>query len=633
MTLSDAGVLRSAWLPIRRRLIPHGSRRDRAYHALRRWLARTGEPSAYLRFQAQFEPHLDDLDAQRAEAAKWRPRSAFCVVTVLRNMPVDGLEATAKSLLRQTYPYWEWRILDFAGDRRVSQAVDRIAAGDPRIHAAHVSGQNEAAAIKEATRTSVGDFVILLGAADELAPWALYRFADVIRDTPDVDCTYGDSDHLDRRGVRHSPRFKPDWSPELLLSANYLLRPVAIRRSLFDQAEACDAMCDEAFEWALYLRLAERSPRCVHVAEVLCHSRGATGQHADIAASGRAREDRRRVVADHLGRLGVRDPHVEIAEADERSPRQRSSTRVEWHVPPDATVSVVIPTLDQAALLASCLDGLLRRTAHAPFEIVIVDTGSREQETFDLYERMSSQAPLSIVRFSEPFNFSKACNFGVRRSRGKFVLLLNNDVEILDDTWLTRMLQWFEIDGVGIVGPKLVYPDGRINHGGVTIGIGGLASQLFAGDAEYVDSVFGPDGWYRNLSAVTGACLLTSRALFDALGGLDERFVLNYSDIDFCVRARAAGWRIVFTPDARLVHHESISHGRRIPRSDFLEASRAFEAVLRSGDPFFNANLSCRDTHPSLRLDPDDNAWNANRRLLARLPDKPLIQLPDDVPQ
>jgi GT2 family glycosyltransferase len=624
---SAAGAVRRVWLPVRRSVIPIGSRRDLAYRAFRQLLVRTAEPSAYRRFQELFEPTQEQLAAQQAEAANWPAAPTFSVVTVVRDSSAALLQNAARSLLGQTYGHWQWHVADLSPDRSLTGAIDRLSSADPRIHQLRISADTVSAATNMLIAAGDGTFVVLFDAFGDLAPWALYRFAATLRDRGDAaDWLYADADEIDRQGKRHSPRFTPDWSPELLASVNYIASPVVVRRILLDRIGGLDAVYRHAFEWDVYLRLAEQSQACVHVPDVLYHARGRSDP-SSLASKAECREEERRLVRNHLMRLGLQAIAVAF---DDSHPIRKRYPQVTWQ-PHDATVSIVIPSLDQASALGTCLDGLTKRTAHAALEIVVVDTGSRESATFELYDRVTRQSNVKIVRFIETFNFSKACNLGVRSSSGDLVLLLNNDIEIIDELWLVRMLQWLEVQGVGIVGPKLLYPDGRVNHGGVAIGVGGLASQLFAGDREHVESVFGPEGWYRNVSAVTGACLLTTRRLYESLGGLDERFTLNYSDIDFCLRATTAGWRIVFTPDARLVHHESLTHGRRIPRSDFIEASRAFEQMLRSGDPFFNRNLSSRDTHPSLRQDERDTPWDANRHLMERLPAKALIQLPDDV--
>ncbi|HEY4491735.1 MAG TPA: glycosyltransferase family 2 protein, partial [Acidobacteriota bacterium] len=214
---------------------------------------------------------------------------------------------------------------------------------------------------------------------------------------------------------------------------------------------------------------------------------------------------------------------------------------------------------------------------------------------------------------------------------GELLLFLNNDTEFLQPDGLDRMAQWFDREKVAIVGAKLLYPGERIQHAGVIVGMGGLASHLFLNEREEIRTIFGFDVCYRNLSAVTGACLMIARAVFEELGGFDEEFQLNYSDVDLCLRARQLEYRVVYTPDARLLHHESATHKRRIPRSDFELASKKWQDWLRRGDPFFNENLSYRNSMPSFRGNRKECSQLVNIELMKRIPQKDILLLPDDL--
>jgi GT2 family glycosyltransferase len=210
------------------------------------------------------------------------------------------------------------------------------------------------------------------------------------------------------------------------------------------------------------------------------------------------------------------------------------------------------------------------------------------------------------------------------------LLFLNNDTEVLEEEWLDRMLQWFERPGVGVVGAKLLYPNGRVQHAGVILGIGGLAGHIFTEERENTFGFFGTDGWYRNLSAVTGACLMIPRDLYERIGGFDETFQLIYSDVQLCLRATDLGYRVVYTPEARLLHHESATHHRRIPRVDFENATRKWKLRLEKGDPFFNPNLTCGSSRPVLRMG-KETPVALNELLMQKLPQKEIILLPGDL--
>ncbi len=265
------------------------------------------------------------------------------------------------------------------------------------------------------------------------------------------------------------------------------------------------------------------------------------------------------------------------------------------------------------------------------FEVIVVDTGSKEPETRQLYEKYQRQNRFRVVHQSPPFNFGKACNFGASHASGDLLLFLNNDTEILHDGWLELLTQWFELEDIGIVGAKLLYPGGRLQHAGVIVGIGGIASHIFIKEQENIGTMFGTDGWYRDVSAVTGACLMISRRVFDEVKGFDEDFVLLYSDVDLCLKAGQAGYNIVYTPQVRLIHHESLTHRGRAPRSDFERATQKWKKWLQQGDPFFNPNLSYASSMPVFHQTAADTAEYLNRALMSRMPKKEIIVMPDDV--
>jgi GT2 family glycosyltransferase len=474
-------------------------------------------------------------------------------------------------------------------------------------------------------RASEGDYVAFFSARDTLALQTLYIVADLVHQNPELDLIYSDHDQLDEFGYRCNPFFKPDWSPELMLSTDYLSPFCVFKRSLMEGLDDKDLILEGEGMWDFHLRLSELSKEIQHVPAILCHDRGGSIlQLSEISESLETAQVLEQSIKDHLERSGLKGIEVSLEQA--------TLTSVRWKSSKERRVSIIIPSRDKQNLLSTCLEGIFNSTDYSNFQIVLVDTGSAEEATFDLYEKYSSHPKFKLVHFREPFNFSKACNFGASHADGELLLFLNNDTEVVDSKWLRSMTQWFDRDGVGIVGAQLLYPDGTLQHSGVVVGFGGLASHLFEGQNEDVSTIFGRAQWYRNLTAVTAACMLMSREAYEAVDGFDEDYQLNYSDVDLCIKIRKAGWRIVFTPDVRLIHHESLSHGRRIPRSDFERASqRWFEAGFLEGDPYFNSNLSYMSTYPMFRRSQKDNPLDLNRRLMSRLPHKKFLQLPDDL--
>lgn len=416
---------------------------------------------------------------------------------------------------------------------------------------------------------SAHTYTIFLENGDLLAPDALHEIAYVIQNLY-PDCLYTDEDYVDESGMRVSPWFKPDWSPELLLSVDYL-HPKVIRSALVD---------DLKHDWDAMLRLSEHTQRITHIAKVLLH-RSSSFVEQDTQP-----------ITDALIRRGVSSPQAHL---------HNGQIVVRWQMKVYPRISIIIPSRDHAAVIAACLDSLFEKTAYPDFEVLLIDTGSLEPETFAVYERWKHDPRFRLLKFDAPFNFGRVCNYGTQQSTGTLVLYLNNDTVILDSDWLSLMAQWFEIEGIGIVGAKLLYPNGKIQHAGVIVGIDGLAGNWLTYADEYQDSIFGRDDWYRNFLAVTGACLMMPRNVYDAVDGWDEAYQLAYSDVTLCLKVHQAGWRIVYTPDVRLIHHESLTHRRKLPLQDIERATAELREWVERGDPYFNPNLSYNALRPALR--------------------------------
>lgn len=515
-------------------------RGERGYH-------RTLMPVAidYAAFSRQNEPGGEALAQQRKSARK-HSSPWFEIITHLPSSYREAdLRATRRSLSGQTYQHYHWHILK----------------------------SDESAVL-------TSEFVVPLGLGDSLAPDALYVLADYTELYPDAQIFYSDTDVLNEHGERCNPFFKPDWSPEMMLSVNLLEHLAAFRRDLWDEV----AVYSDPWERAFYATA--RTNAIVHIPRVLYHRR---------ASSSPARLD---AIQRHLESTGRHS--VEVRASIDGQVEARWSCR-------ERLISIIIPSRDQPALIETCLQGLFTKTDYPQIEVIVVDTGSVQQATFDIYEHYARHPRFRLMSYSGEFNFSKACNLGAADARGEALLFLNNDVEVLHSDWLHRLAQWLEISEVAIVGPKLLFPDGHIQHGGIVIGLHGLTDNLFSHADDHISSPMGSTDWVRNFMAVTGACLLIRRSVFDQLGGFDERYRLLFSDVDLCVRVHEAGHRIVYTPHVRLLHHESATHQRRDPNiEDHQLAFTQFDRWLRSGDPFYNPNLTTRGQFPSLKQDQHD---------------------------
>lgn len=486
------------------------------------------------------------------------------------------LQDTLNSLIAQTYPYWEAHLL--VGDQVSRQAFTDAYVNEPRIHWSVVGNPPSwDQAIGECT----GNWLGFLNAGDTLPVYALAILISCLEADPQATIIYTDTDRLSTDGkTRHDPSFWPDWSPELLLSVNYFQRAIFHRPEL-----QISAGKDISLEDAM-LRCTEKTNRVIHIPQVLCHLRD---KHENPWFTDTFQDEN---LIDHLERTGLKGVTV-------HRPAGKSSAQFSWSGE-QPLVSIIIPTRDQAALLQRCIDSMLSITDYPLFEIILIENNSQRPETFAYYDQLKPNSQIRLLVHNQPFNYSAFNNWGAAQSSGELLLFMNNDLECTDPGWLAEMVRWARLPDIGIVGAKLLYPNATIQHAGLVVGLEGHANHIFAGCADGYRGLFGSVDWYRDYSAVTGACMMMQRTTFDQLGGFDERYSLAFNDIEICLRARKAGYRVVYTPFARLVHHEGATRATYKPPGDIRLAYQHLKAIIEQGDPYFNPNLSASVRIPSL---------------------------------
>ena len=421
----------------------------------------------------------------------------------------------------------------------------------------------------------------------------------MINETPDVGFIYSDEDKVTMQGEHVDPFFKPDYSPDLLDSQNYICHFSVISKNVVEKIGGFQLGFDGSQDHDIIIRAIEHADRVAHIPKVLYHWRKVPGSTAEVYdAKSYAWEAGRKAVEARLKRSG------ETGEV-KLGPLQ-GTYQVVREIIDAPKISIIIPFRDRADLLQTCLNSILEKSTYSYFEVVGVSNNSEDPQTAAVMQDYQARHPnIRFVEKNEPFNFSQLCNYGVSESTGDYVLLLNNDIEIRSEDWLERLLEHAQRDEIGAVGGKLFFPDGRIQHAGVVAGMHGAAghSHIF----------FAPDdiGYYgglmvtRNVSAITGAMLMVSRAKYDEVGGLDEtNLAVAYNDIDLCLKLMGAGYRNIVTPFCQAVHYESASRGyednpQKLARLEkekhyFLNKWREF---LEQGDPCFNPNfdLDCFD--------------------------------------
>lgn len=520
------------------------------------------------------------------------------VVLAVDNPTEASLRRAIGSILSQTSRKWELCIANDASTKpSVRKVLDTFAAADGRIKIVHrVSTGGVCASSNSALELATGQFTTLFAGEEELAPTALAEIAQAITLHPGANCIYCDDDKIDATGTRYDPQFKSAWQPDLLLGQNCLAHLTVYRTGLLREVGGFRVGYEGGHDRDLALRVIERIPESsiVHIPRVLCHCHVAD---AAVSKNERTAQAIRRALAEHLERTG---------QDAELIPLPGACWRVRHALPANPPkVSIIIPTRNCAELLRMCVDSLLGKTAYPDFEIILVDNGSDSPGAIACLDELSGRG-VKIIRDPAPFNFSALNNRAVAHASGTALAFLNNDLEVITPGWLAEMVSHAMRPGVGAVGAMLYYPDDRVQHAGVVLGT--MDSPPSPGVASHVFplGLRGEEGWghhlnlVQNYSAVTAACMVIRREIFDQLGGFNETdLAVAFNDVDFCLRVRAAGYRNVWTPFAELYHHESASRGRDTAPENAARYERERRYMREKWGPVLDDDPAY---HPNLTL-------------------------------
>ncbi len=526
------------------------------------------------------EPTAKDLALYAEQVLTWTYRPLISIVMPVFNVEAQWLRRAVESVRSQVYPQWELCMVD---DHSTSESTVQYLKslenfGDPRIRVRHRdSNGGISAATNDALAAADGEFIALMDHDDELAPHALFRVVDLLQNNPTLDLIYSDEDKIDVENRRSAPFFKPDWSPTLLLGMNYISHLGVYRASVARAIGGFRSEFDGAQDYDFLWRFVESTNNIEHVPDVLYHWRAVRQSTASSMDAKPYVIDRgREAVQQHLNRCHV---------AAEVVPGQIPARfRVHWRTSDLPRLTVIIPTKDHQPLLEKCIKGL-ETTDYPNLDVIIVDNGSTSPQALEYLE----STPHQVIRAPGPFNFSHLINVGVNRSQGDLVLLLNNDIEVMDPLWLKELSRELLAPGVGIVGPKLVYPDGRVQHGGIILGLGGIAGHAFHMNSSDAYGYFGLQQVTHEVSAVTGACLLTTRHLFDTVGGFREELPVNFNDVAFCLDVQRQGHRVLYDASVTLIHRESAS---RPPRVEQWEEDIFRRLYRHAVDPYYSIHFS-----------------------------------------
>lgn len=550
----------------------------------------------YSEWVKRYDTLTDALrDAMRRRVAAMDRPPLISVVMPAYDTDGAWLREAIESVRRQIYPHWELCIADDASPTEATRAVlAEYAALDPRIKVVfRPQNGHIAAASNSALELASGSWVALMDHDDLIPEHALFWLADAIDRHPDARLIYSDEDKIDSQGVRSAPYFKPDWNLDLFRSQNMFSHLGAFTTDLVRSAGGFRLGMEGAQDYDLVLRCIERvAPGQVHhIPRVLYHWRvHAASTAASTEVKPYAQQAGERALNEHLARTHVRG-RVE-ATAD--------GYRVHYALPdPPPLVSLVIPTRNAAGLVRQCIESIQQKTSYPRYEIILVDNGSDDPGALDYFRRLGEQSGIRVVRDDRPFNFSALNNAAVELANGELVALINNDIEVISPDWLSEMAGIALQPGVGAVGARLWYPDMTLQHGGVILGIGGIAGhshkRLQAGDHGYFQRAV----LTQSFSVVTAACLVVRKKTYKEVGGLDEEHLqVAFNDVDFCLRLREAGYRNVWTPYAELFHHESATRGDDVAPARKARYDRERQYMLgRWGaalkeDPAYSPNLT-----------------------------------------
>jgi glycosyltransferase involved in cell wall biosynthesis len=531
------------------------------------------QPSAYPDWITKWDTlSSSDIEKMRRKLQRFERGPLISVVMTTFNTPSDLLEESLDSVIGQIYPRWELCIADDASSEgHVRSTLEDYAKREPRIKLAL---RQENGDISEASNSALelveGEYVAFMDHDDVIRPHALFRVAEALNEDPDIEFLYSDEDKIVGAGTvktdesgsvsgRYDPFFKPDWNPDLFLSHNYINHLVVIKTALVRLVGGFRKEYDGSQDYDLLLRVLEtvEPERIKHLPYVLYHWRARAGSTA-LGGSEKPVSwlAGKRALEAHFARLGQ---SVIVTS----SPAGSIYRRI-YPLPPDPPlVSIIIPTRDKLSVLKPCVESVSAKTTYPNYEILIVDNNSHERSTIEYLDQLARQnSKVRVLRFKEPFNYSAINNFAVSKARGSIIALLNNDIVIITPDWLQEMVSHAIRPEIGAVGAKLLYPDGTLQHGGVITGLGGCAGHAQKHLRKNAPGYFHRAVLVHNVSAVTGACLVVERKIFEQLGGLDEKYLtIAFNDIDLCLKIRQAGYRNLWTPFAEMYHYESMSRG------------------------------------------------------------------------
>ena len=541
---------------------------------------------------------LSEEEADRQRAFVFSKNIKFSILVPLYNTPIAYLKEMIESVLAQTYGNFELCLAD-GSDRRhgkVRKVCLKYAASDKRVvYKKLKENKGIAGNTNECIEMATGDYLALFDHDDLLHPAALFEMMQVICGE-DADFVYTDEVAFENEDITDviNLHFKSDFAPDTLLANNYICHFTSFKATLIQEA-GMFRQYDGSQDHDMILRLTAVAKKICHIPKVLYYWRSHPASVAsDISAKPYAVTAGKKVVTDFLAARGV-DATVESTKVFP------AIYKINYKIAGTPLVSIIIPNKDHIKDLTRCIDSIKAHSTYDNYEIVVVENNSTSEIIFKYYEYLETFDNVHVVRYPEQFNYAAINNFGAKYANGEYLLLLNNDTEVITPEWIEEMLAYAQRQDVGVVGAKLYYEDNTIQHAGIVVGLGAhrAAGHIHYGVPAASKGYMGKLHYTQNVSAVTGACLMVKKSIYDAVGGLDEKFAVAFNDVDFCLRLRDKGYLNIFTPDAELYHYESKSRGlentttkrKRFDGEVKLFRERWAELIAK-GDPYYNVNFS-----------------------------------------
>jgi glycosyltransferase involved in cell wall biosynthesis len=567
-------------------------------------IATTAEYTQYL-IRKKITPARRELIGQEIRSFSYKP--LLSIIVPVYDPPIIFLRQGLDSVVNQLYTNWELCIADDCStDPKVREVIEEYKNKHSNIRVIYRTENGHISrASNSALELATGEYCVLMDHDDTLSEDALFYVAKALNADSSLDMIYSDEDKINENGIYSEPHFKPEWSPENLLSRNYINHLSIFRTTSLKAIGGWRAGFEGSQDYDMYLRFTEKYKKIKHIPEVLYHWRSHTLSAAsDIGAKPYAHIAAQRALTESLHRRGLKGS-IDFNEGFR-------GFKVNIDVQdPSKLVSIIIPSKNASTYIERCVNSIVEKSTYRNFEVILIDNNSDQQEFFDLVYKWKNQTDFSFkyVRDESPFNFSRLINLGRKNASGEYLLLLNNDTEVITPNWIEGLMGYAQLSDIGVVGCKLLYEDETIQHAGVVIGLGDVAGHVLVGEDRDGPGYFNYVQLLNNYSALTAACFMVRTEVFDKVNGFNEEYTVEYNDVDFCLKVREAGYRNVYIPQVELYHYESISRGHPLANSKssvrhFKEANKLKKewAKYLEKDPHYNPNLSLHSSNFAIKV-------------------------------